>query len=196
MKLAEQLKKERKKKHWNQEKLAKELYVTRQTISNWERGISTPDEVSIEKIENLFEISLERTSAPSLKKETAETSAVVKDTSEKNHAKNFRLEYLLLIGIAVSAFLPVFGMILSIFFIYKNKPENRYSKLITIMGTIAFISASFTTYTTLGSYFGWGQVEVIQNENFESDDIELIDTEPIEDPETDNEEEDDIVTDE
>ncbi|KON86001.1 XRE family transcriptional regulator [Sporosarcina globispora] len=39
---AEKLKKERKEKGWSQEELAEKLFVSRQSVSKWENGRTTP----------------------------------------------------------------------------------------------------------------------------------------------------------
>lgn len=43
----------------NQEQLAELLGVTRQTVSNWERGVSMPDMDSLERIALVFGTSVE-----------------------------------------------------------------------------------------------------------------------------------------
>lgn len=59
MNLAEKIKIARLKKNYTQEQVAQELLVSRQTISNWENGKSLPDILSIIKISELYEISLD-----------------------------------------------------------------------------------------------------------------------------------------
>ena len=49
----------RKEKNLSQEKLAEKLYVSRQTISNWERGKTYPDINSLLLIATYFGISLD-----------------------------------------------------------------------------------------------------------------------------------------
>ena len=49
----------RKQKGFSQEELANRLNVSRQTISNWEVGESTPDMEKLIAISDLFEISLD-----------------------------------------------------------------------------------------------------------------------------------------
>ena len=53
------LKKERKKAGLTQEELATELHVVRQTISKWEKGLSVPDSISLEKMSEIFEVSID-----------------------------------------------------------------------------------------------------------------------------------------
>ena len=53
------LKRERKKAGLTQEELAAELHVVRQTISKWEKGLSVPDSISLEKMSEIFEVSIE-----------------------------------------------------------------------------------------------------------------------------------------
>ena len=56
--LNENIKILRKQKGYTQETLAQELNVVRQTVSKWEKGYSVPDAVMLEKISELFEVSV------------------------------------------------------------------------------------------------------------------------------------------
>lgn len=49
----------RKKEGLSQEKLAEKLNVTRQTVSNWEAGQTTPDILQAKEISKIFNISLD-----------------------------------------------------------------------------------------------------------------------------------------
>ena len=55
----EKLLKLRKQKGWSQEELGNNLDVSRQTISKWESGQSTPEMEKLVKISEIFEISLD-----------------------------------------------------------------------------------------------------------------------------------------
>ena len=55
----EQLRSARETKGLTQKTLADRLYVSRQTISNWERGERYPDIVTLKKISQLLEVSLD-----------------------------------------------------------------------------------------------------------------------------------------
>lgn len=54
--LSDNIKILRKKKGYSQETLAEQLHVVRQTISKWEKGISVPDEVMLDRMAELFEV--------------------------------------------------------------------------------------------------------------------------------------------
>ncbi|GGG94469.1 XRE family transcriptional regulator [Staphylococcus pragensis] len=57
MKLAEQIKKHRKKNNLTQDQLATELHTTRQTISKWEQGTIEPNVQMIIQLAEKFGIS-------------------------------------------------------------------------------------------------------------------------------------------
>ncbi|PNZ31794.1 putative DNA binding protein [Staphylococcus petrasii] len=57
MKLAEQIKKHRKKNNLTQDQLATELHTTRQTISKWEQGTIEPNVQMIVQLAEKFGIS-------------------------------------------------------------------------------------------------------------------------------------------
>lgn len=55
---SKQIKEARTKANMTQDQLAEKLYVTKQAVSNWERGINLPDEQVREKIEKVLGIKL------------------------------------------------------------------------------------------------------------------------------------------
>lgn len=60
MDISKCIKDARQKKNMNQEDLAEQLGVTRQTISSWETGKSYPDIISVIKMSDIFDISLDK----------------------------------------------------------------------------------------------------------------------------------------
>lgn len=60
MELNKQIKKHRAAMNLSQEELAEKLYVTRQTISNWETGKNYPDIHSLLLMSSLFDVSLDQ----------------------------------------------------------------------------------------------------------------------------------------
>lgn len=61
--LSDNIKILRKKKGYSQETLAEQLHVVRQTISKWEKGISVPDAVMLDRMAELFEVPSAQTSS-------------------------------------------------------------------------------------------------------------------------------------
>lgn len=59
MEIGKQLKEARAKSSLTQEQVAEKLFVSRQTISNWENEKSYPDIISIIKLSDLYSISLD-----------------------------------------------------------------------------------------------------------------------------------------
>ena len=59
MRIADKIKNARMQKGYTQEQVAENLLVSRQTISNWENGRSLPDIISIIKMSELCELSLD-----------------------------------------------------------------------------------------------------------------------------------------
>lgn len=59
MRLGERIKKLREQKEMSQEQIAQELFVTRQTVSSWERSNSYPDLEMTLKLAEFFEVSLD-----------------------------------------------------------------------------------------------------------------------------------------
>lgn len=76
----------RKQKRLSQEELANRLNVSRQTVSKWEVGDSTPDMEKLIAISDLFEISLDELvmdKAPAHVGETSTKSEIVSELKQK-----------------------------------------------------------------------------------------------------------------
>jgi transcriptional regulator with XRE-family HTH domain len=58
-KLADNLKYLRKQRNWTQEELAQRLNISRPQITKWENGDQLPDLESLEKLSNLYEVSID-----------------------------------------------------------------------------------------------------------------------------------------
>lgn len=59
MELSKQIKKYRTEANLSQEELADKIYVSRQTISNWENGKNYPDIKSLVLMSEVFQVSLD-----------------------------------------------------------------------------------------------------------------------------------------
>lgn len=130
MEIGAQIKKYRAKFNLSQEELAEKLYVTRQTISNWETGKSYPDIHSALLMSSLFQTSLDQLIKGDLE--------LMKEEIRKEDIKTFQIYgniYTVLLAVSVLSFAPLvyffylWGMVVSlvlfiITFIFALKVEK------------------------------------------------------------------------
>lgn len=130
MELNKQIKKYRTMMNLSQEDLAERVYVTRQTISNWETGKSYPDIHSLLLLSSLFDVSLDTLIKGDL--EMMREKVNEKEVREFNFYAN--IFGVLLVGTVLSAaplvyFLDMKGLIVvfvlfSVTFIFAFKVEG------------------------------------------------------------------------
>lgn len=108
MELGKQIKKHRQEVQLSQEELAERIYVSRQTISNWENDKSYPDVNSLVLLSETFQISLDKLIKGDIE--------VMKDVIQKDEIEKMNryggIYTIMLIASAVSA-VPLF-MLLSV----------------------------------------------------------------------------------
>lgn len=80
---SEKLKAERMKKGWTQDELAEKLFVSRQSVSKWEKGLNYPSIETLLRISDLFDISLDEL----LKSDEELTKKVIKESKQLAHPK-------------------------------------------------------------------------------------------------------------
>lgn len=135
MELNAQIKKYRTELNLSQEELAEKVYVTRQTISNWENGKSYPDIHSLLLLSSLFNVSLDQ-----LIKGDVETMKEIINEQEVKKLNHYSTIYavhlivLLLSAVPLFMWLELYALIpLGIFFaitmlwalkVEKIKKEN------------------------------------------------------------------------
>lgn len=106
----------RKQKGLSQEELANRLNVSRQTISKWEVGDSTPDMENLIAISSLFEISLDELV---LDKPPVPKKAI--HLSEDGKKKTKKIVTIIAIAVGVIVLIDVVSMI--VFFCLKGFPQ-------------------------------------------------------------------------
>lgn len=113
MELQNQIKKYRTMMKMSQEELSEKVYVTRQTVSNWENGKSYPDIHSLLLLSSLFEVSLDELIKGDI--ELMKKEICKKDTDLHNYYSNiFSIIFLVCLVLFVPAvkYLKVFGLII------------------------------------------------------------------------------------
>lgn len=84
MEFGERLKQAREKKGMTQQTLADRLFVTRQTVSRWENGVRYPDILTVRKLSEILEISLDDLLSQENPKQIVERSPILENrTAER-----------------------------------------------------------------------------------------------------------------
>lgn len=77
----------RMKNNYNQEYVANKLGVTKQTISNWEKGKRSPDIDSLIKLANLYEVTLDTLTGSDKRNENIELLNIILNMNEDKRSK-------------------------------------------------------------------------------------------------------------
>ena len=113
MEISTQIKKYRNTMKLSQEELAEKIYVTRQTISNWENGKSYPDIHSLLLLASLFNVSLDQLikgDIEIMKKEINKEDVARFNKISKQFAVLFVASLIAFIPLAV--FLKIYGVVI------------------------------------------------------------------------------------
>ena len=146
MELGKQIKKHRQEVQLSQEELAERVYVSRQTISNWENDKSYPDVNSLVLLSEIFQISLDNLIKGDIE--------VMKDVIQKEEIEKMnrygKIYTIMLIATAVSA-VPLFmwlgvwafipwGIVwaISMYFAFKVEKVKKDNDVQTYKEIVAF----------------------------------------------------------
>lgn len=131
MKIGDQLKKARLDKNMTQEEVAEKIFVSRQSISNWENNKTYPDIGNVIALSDLYEISLDELlkGSDNFMKHLEESTDIVK--SNKKLIFFIILALLFMIVMAVfTSFLPEKVFLLAIFGLAVILTGLIYSEII------------------------------------------------------------------
>lgn len=113
LELGNQIKKYRADNNLSQEDLAEKIYVTRQTISNWETGKSYPDIHSLLLMSTLFNVSLDQLIKGDI--ETMKEEIKQSELDKFNHYGNIYTILLVVMMVSIAPlfiFLKIYGLII------------------------------------------------------------------------------------
>ena len=146
MELGKQIKMYRQEAHLSQEELANRVYVSRQTISNWENDKSYPDVNSLVLLSEIFQISLDKL----IKGDIEIMKEVIKKEEIEKMNRYGKTYTLMLIATVVSA-VPLFmwlgvwasipwGIIwaVSLYFAFKIEKVKKDNDVQTYKEIVAF----------------------------------------------------------
>ena len=146
MELNSQIKKYRTALNMSQEELAEKLYVTRQTISNWETGKSYPDIHSLLLLSSLFNVSLDQ-----LIKGDIDTMKEIINENENKKLNNYSIVYAVHFIVLILSAVPLkmwleayalipFGILLvaTIFWALKIERLKKKNNIQTYWEIVAF----------------------------------------------------------
>lgn len=135
MQLSEKIFYFRKKCNISQEELAEKIGVSRQTISRWEKGQTTPDSLMLKQVAKVFGVTVEELLGEDRP-----------DEKENVLNQNNDLIMMLLLGIflGVTCLLPVIGVIVPIIIFFKYK-RKRYLWVIKILAIMCLCIGIYNT---------------------------------------------------
>lgn len=148
MKISAQIKKYRTGMNLSQEELAEKLYVSRQTISNWETGKNYPDIHSLLLMNTLFQVSLDeliKGDIEIMEEEIKETE--IKKLRVYGKVLTGLMAAMVLSAVPLSLWLGVYGMIfwgvlagVTVFVCYKVEQVKKDNKIHTYKEIVAFMN--------------------------------------------------------
>ena len=146
MELSSQIKKYRTELGLSQEELAEKVYVTRQTVSNWETGKSYPDIHSLLLLGTLFDLSLDQ-----LRKGDLETMKEIINEQEVKRFNRYSTILSVLFALAIASAVPLFmwlevyafipfGVLwaVTLFFAFKVDKLKKANNIRTYKEIVAF----------------------------------------------------------
>lgn len=148
MKISAQIKKYRTGMNLSQEELAEKLYVSRQTISNWETGKNYPDIHSLLLLSTLFQVSLDeliKGDIEVMKEEIQETE--IKKLRVYGKVLTGLMAAMVLSAVPLSLWLGIYGMIfwgvlagVTVFVCYKVEQVKKDNRIHTYKEIVAFMN--------------------------------------------------------
>lgn len=169
--LAKQLKSARLNKNFTQQEVANKLNISRQSISKWENGSSTPDINTLKILASFYEISIQ-----DLTKENENLKEKIKSNNHTIHTQQKKLSnikeiltknesddscFLLITLCLTFLFAPLIFITLPLVLI-KNKKDNHLYKWIVLLAVIITAVSFFAIYGWISDVFNFGGTVTIE----------------------------------
>lgn len=161
--LGKRLKKARESNNLSQADVAKELNISRQSISKWENDRVSPDLDNLIRLSTLYNISLD-----DLLKDNYVNTDDEKMSGICNRNQEFKTEsewIMLMILCVLSTLAAPLGLISAPLIILRNRKNKMYHKLIIIGCIVCILVNIYHIYMILGDYHHSEQVIEIKKMN-------------------------------
>ncbi len=136
MEIGKQIKKHRSEMEVSQEELAERIFVSRQTISNWENDKNYPDLKSLALLSSLFGVSLDTLVKGDIEQMKEEIKNEIKAEDIKHFKRTLATFQVLFFGVIIAAAISI----ILFFTIYSIFPRTtRIGKYIVIGGAVISI---------------------------------------------------------
>lgn len=160
MNLAEKLKKARENAGFSQMDIAEKLNISRQAISKWENGWTSPDIDNLIILSDLYHISLDE-----LLKDEKKKDANLENREEQNEKKVFGLlpeEVGIMIAVVCLSTIPCLGLIGIVLLIgYCIIKKHKIGTLYKILIMIFLMISIYNTYWYIRvEYFDFGEATI------------------------------------
>lgn len=131
MEVGKRIREERERTGISQEELARQIFVSRQTVSNWETGKTCPDVQSLLLMSNLFDVSVD-----SLVRGDAETMSKA--------IENYELErYKIRMSMAAAAGLILLGAVMMAILVARGEDLHSPLYVLAVLVLVASVAVSF-----------------------------------------------------
>jgi len=166
MMLAEKLKKCRLEKQYSQGDVADQLNISRQAISKWENGWTTPDLDNLKLLSQLYDISIDELLNESIT-DFSKTNELLNTIEHNVEKKNSAIsnEVLIFMSLSiVSCILPPIGIIVNAWLLLKTRNKKNYLlvKVLCIICILICIYNNVIIVNNLFFQYGQGNAELIQ----------------------------------
>lgn len=151
---SQRLKDLREQHGYTQDALASELYVSRQAISQWENGKSSPDVDKLVALAQLYSISVDELlgAAPVSPVDKDSAKKVPSSTATKYRNPSILEQFALAVILVMSFQVPFLSLFLGILTLLWIKRTNRNYPIIMLLSIAAILAGCFTSYRFI-SYF-------------------------------------------
>lgn len=131
-----------------QEDLAQKLFISRQTISRWENGQTTPTTDNLIELSTFFAVDINHFKNTPLTEnvilESERTETVITETNTKKERLAWKENKYIVMGIfllmAIAPFIHVWALPLSVYaFMYSKKKEVQHYQLIRLIALTSML---------------------------------------------------------
>jgi transcriptional regulator with XRE-family HTH domain len=166
MSLGNNLRRFRKNKNLSQEQVARDLNISRQSISKWENDVCRPDIENITRLSTYYDVPLDsilnkNSYVPSSQKKFEHEDQTFVSNSYTPNPYPPKDEGLNLLAISLICFvLAPLGLIIAPVIFKRNKKENTLYRLVSLTCVLCFLINLFIAFGVVTDLLGLGTTSV------------------------------------